>query len=137
MAGPLELLIGNNQVLTDFPIAIGLLTIIGATIFTTNQLQDFRDQEEDRLEGRRTVPIVLGDNVARWLTAGIVISWSLFVPSFWEVGFMAYVPTLFLGCFLAGHLLCRRSVRGDKTTWRLWGPWMLSFFLLPIMRRYE
>ncbi|CAG8982416.1 hypothetical protein HYALB_00007095 [Hymenoscyphus albidus] len=136
MAGPLELVIGDNHVLTDFPIAIGWLVIIGATIFTTNQLQDFRDQDEDRLEGRRTVPIVLGDAVARWVTVGIVIAWSLYVPSFWGVKIGGYLPTLFLGCVLAGHLVLRRSANGDKITWKLWAPWMLSFFLLPILRRY-
>lgn len=58
--------------------------MIGVIVFTTLQVQDLCDQEGDRDRGRRTIPVIFGDNVARWTVAIPIAFWSYVAPSFWR-----------------------------------------------------
>jgi 4-hydroxybenzoate polyprenyltransferase len=48
-------------------------------------IQDFRDIAGDRATGRRTLPIALGENPARWVSA----AWFVIMPALLHVGLMA------------------------------------------------
>lgn len=131
MAGPLEIAIGDNLTI---PIAFKWLVVIGTTISTTIQIQDFRDR--DLQEGRRTIPIALEDLRARWVTSIVVLAWSCILPSIWGANLGAYVAPLVLGFIMAKRLVIQRSILEDKTTFRFWGPWIVSFLCIPAMRSY-
>jgi 4-hydroxybenzoate polyprenyltransferase len=45
------------------------IAIIGAIVFSTLSLQDMPDIPGDAARGRRTLPLVYGENAARWLIA--------------------------------------------------------------------
>ena len=113
------------------------LAIEVAIIFTTIHLMDLRDQEGDRAYGRKTVPIALGDTVARWTVGVAVMSWSLICPALWSLGVRGSLPTLTLGFLISAGVLFRRTVEADKTSWELWGLWIMSIFLLPLLNDYS
>jgi 4-hydroxybenzoate polyprenyltransferase len=50
------------------------IAIVAAIIFSTVQIQDFRDQEGDSIRGRKTFPLILGDQFTRYITSAAVNS---------------------------------------------------------------
>lgn len=121
------------------------LAIIGGIVFTTIQLQDFYDQAGDSARGRKTVPLVIGDLPARYLTAVLMVSWGLFTPWYWGwlqkthgsgVMHCAGVYLAGLACVIAVRNLSCRSVRADKMTFLLWNVWLVSQYALPLCARF-
>lgn len=110
------------------------LLTVGLIIFTTLQIQDFRDQAGDRKKGRRTAQIVWGDNLMRWVTASIIVFWSLASPAWWMLGVESYLLPVAIGGLMAGRLLAWRDALTDEKTWKLWGLWMASLFALPLCK---
>lgn len=90
------------------------LFLIAAMICSTVQIQDMADQEGDRIRGRRTLPLVLGDRGARWTIVAAVGFWSVVAPTFWAVSMRMYVAPVTLGMFVAGRVITRCSVDDDK-----------------------
>lgn len=109
----------------------GLVALI---VFTTVQSQDFYDQPGDRLRGRLTMPLVLGDQPARIITTTLVAVFSAIAPSFWQVGFVGASMSLLLGGLVAIRTICLRSVPADKTTFRLWNLWLVAIYMLPLVK---
>lgn len=110
--------------------------IVGAVTFSTIQTQDMHDQNGDRLRGRRTLPLEIGDAPTRWITAIMVSFWSWGCPLFWSVPKLYYTPTLLCGTVLVFRTLTRRSVSDDKFTFKVWNLWMVFVFLLPLVHRF-
>ena len=110
------------------------LLIVGLIIFTTLQIQDFRDQTGDLKKGRRTAPLVWGDNFMRWVTASGIVFWSLAAPAWWTLGIPGYLLPMALGAAVGGRLLVKRDARADEKTWKLWALWMASLFALPLWK---
>ncbi|KAL9130348.1 MAG: hypothetical protein Q9217_001450 [Psora testacea] len=113
------------------------LTIKAAIIFTTLQVQDLRDQDGDRSRLRSTVPIVIGDELARWSVAVPILIWSLLTPYFWGMSASGFVLPVLLGMVMSIRVLLLRDVEADQVTWRLWGLWTLSIFFLPLCKYVE
>ena len=113
------------------------LLMVGLIIFTTLQIQDFRDQEGDSKKGRRTAPLVWGDNVMRWVTASTIVFWSFASPASWKLGIGSYLVPVTIGSLVAGRLLVWRDARTDEKTWKLWALWMASLFVLPLCKNPE
>ncbi|KAL8712488.1 MAG: hypothetical protein Q9220_003336 [cf. Caloplaca sp. 1 TL-2023] len=71
------------------------LACIAAVILTTVQVQDFADRDGDVARQRKTMPLVYGEGVTRWVTALLVVVWSFVCPWVWGVddvlGFVAPV----------------------------------------------
>ncbi|KAJ5105515.1 hypothetical protein NUU61_002862 [Penicillium alfredii] len=117
------------------------LAIIGAIVFTTVQTQDMSDQVGDSARGRKTLPLVIGDANARWVTAAWMVVWGLFDPWYWgwlqgngESGILRCAGFGLAG--LAGVIAIRtlflRSVASDKRTFALWNLWLVSQYGLPV-----
>ena len=108
--------------------------IIGAVVFSTVQTQDFGDQAGDKLRGRKTVPLVAGDDTARWITVVPIIFWSICCPLYWKPhgGFSAAFTLI--GCLIGLRYLKKRSVSDDKKTFRLWNLWMVFMYSLPLLK---
>lgn len=110
------------------------LKIEAAIVFTTLQVQDLRDQIGDQARGRRTAPIALGDVFTRWTIAIPVSFWSLFCPYLWGLGFYGFILPALLGGALSLRVLRWRTVEADNLTWRIWGLWVGSLFVLPLCK---
>lgn len=109
------------------------LCIIAAVVFSTVQAQDMADQPGDRLRGRRTMPLSVGDGTARWLTAAPMVAWSVMCPAYWMVGFGARALIGVAGTLVAGRMLTLRTVEADGCTFRLWNAWLACMYLLPLV----
>ena len=110
------------------------LAMVGGIVLTTLQMQDMSDQEGDRTRGRGTIPLVLGDGVARWTIAVPVTIWSLACPIFWEIHPYAFIAPLVLGGAVGLRILLLRSVDADKVTWKFWNLWISCLYLLPLIK---
>ena len=111
--------------------------IIGAVVFTSVQSQDMYDQAGDGLRGRKTVPLVVGDDYARWSIAIAMAIWSIVCPSFWQLGPGTYAVSMITGAIIIFRTLTRRSVSADKTTFRIWNLWMVMLYLMPLFKRIK
>lgn len=85
--------------------------VVSLVLLTTIQAQDLYDQEGDAKRGRSTIPLILGDAVARWTVAVSVMCWTVAVPAFWGIGGAAtgagayFLVPMSLGLLVAGRVL--------------------------------
>jgi len=110
---------------------IGMITLV---MFITQHICDLKDQEGDKLRGRRSIPIVLGDELARWSVAVPIMICSIICPFFFGLGVMSYVSTLSIGFLVAFRTVRYRDLKADKVTWKLWAFWTVWLFGLPLAR---
>ena len=110
------------------------LITIGLVILTTIQSQDLYDQAGDRLRGRWTVPLVVGDGNARWTIAVAVALWSLLCPVTFGLPFAAYVVPVSLAMVIAWRIFAKRNVVEDKHTFRIYNVWIVSLYFLPLFK---
>lgn len=110
-------------------------------ILTTIHGQDLYDQEGDAKRCRKTAPLVLGDNVARWTILVPVLAWSGIMPA--SLGMRpstelmgCLLPILF-GCLVSSRLLFWRTVQADKTTFKCWATWSVCLYALPLFKSME
>ena len=111
------------------------LLLLWWIIFTTVQVQDLADAEGDAARGRKTMPLVCGDNVTRWSVATFVLFWSMVCRIFWRLDNLGSVPPLLVGGTLACRILLWRNLEADKSVWRLWCFWMAVISFLPLVRQ--
>jgi hypothetical protein len=107
--------------------------VVGLVMLTTQHICDIKDAAGDRLRGRRSAPIVLGDAGCRWSVAVPILACSLACPAFFGLGALSYVFTLSFGLVVAGRTLFLRSLAADRVTWKLWAAWTCSLFVLPLV----
>ncbi|KAM0796883.1 UbiA prenyltransferase family-domain-containing protein [Usnea florida] len=112
------------------------LTLIGGVIFTTLQVQDLPDMEGDAARGRRTLPLIYGEVVGRYSVAIAVLGWSFICPTFWKLGFLAYILPVMLGSLVAVRVLAMRNVPADQKTYRIWCVWLTVLYVLPLCKSH-
>ncbi len=110
------------------------LAIVGCIIFSTQQVQDLKDQEGDRARNRSTAPSVMGDVAARWSVAVPVVVWSVVCPVFWGVGILGRHLIGQLAGALLAMLWLTRGREEDRLTWMVWSVWMMGIYVLPVFR---
>ena len=130
---------GALEVMTGIPVTRSWtltiwLVIIGAIVFTTVHTQDMYDQAGDSEKGRKSVPLVIGDSLARRSIAIPVAFWSFLCPAFWNVGVLAGALPCVLGLWIGMRSLLKRGVEQDKTTFRLWNLWLTVLYTLPLIK---
>ena len=108
------------------------MAMLSAVISSTVHTQDLADMEGDRLQGRKTAPLVHGETAVRWSIAVPVMAWSIFCPAFWQLNALGYVPSLSIGVSLSARVILHRSVEADKISWQMWCAWMMTLYLLPL-----
>jgi len=111
--------------------------VIAGIVFSTVQTQDMYDQRGDAVRNRKTVPLVMGDAPARWTIAVPMVVWCWATPWLWKLSTVGYVAPVVLGLTVAVRTLRERSERGDKNTFRIWNLWMVSVYLLPLIKASE
>ncbi len=108
--------------------------IIGGVIFTTIQIQDISDQAGDRLRGRKTMPLVLGDERCRRITVFLIGFWCLVCPWYWASHLGVHAAFAALGARLVSRIMWKRSEREDKHTFREWNLWVVFLYSLPLLK---
>ncbi|KAL8746852.1 MAG: hypothetical protein Q9190_001176 [Brigantiaea leucoxantha] len=108
------------------------MALLGTVITSTVQTQDLPDMEGDRKRGRRTIPLIYGEDVARWSVAVTVVVWSILCPAFWQLSFLGYLPPVVVGIVLSTRVILLRNVRSDEISWKMWCAWMMVLYLLPL-----
>ncbi|KAI1358744.1 UbiA prenyltransferase family [Xylaria arbuscula] len=131
-AGPLEVATRYSVFTGDGKAAIWL-GILCCAITTTSHTQDFRDVEGDRASGRKTVPLVVGDTVARIMVAVGVAIWAVIACWFWGPTWTRILLAAVTGGTMVCSLFWYRTMEGDAFTWRLWAVWLLGLLILPIV----
>lgn len=103
-----------------------VLTISGF-VALTSPIQDFRDIAGDRVMGRKTLPISLGERPARILVSVALFGWLLVAfallmrPALVTLGGAVFAAALVvLESVVAVRLLCRRGPAADHRTYRLY-----------------
>lgn len=111
------------------------LGIIVVAIATTMHTQDMYDQEGDALRGRRTLPLVVGDGCARWVTVFWMGVWGIICPLSWGLSFLsgAFLLIFGLAATVGARGLMYRDVQSDKLTFWVWNVWLSCIFILPIL----
>ncbi|KAI1188031.1 UbiA prenyltransferase family-domain-containing protein [Nemania serpens] len=130
-SGALDVMLGRSHSGLRFNVS-GWLSIIAGVVFSTVQTQDMADQAGDRLRGRVSLPLAVGDARARWLTSVPMVAWSLICPRFWRISDGPDIVIGLLGMAVSCRLLLYRDVRTDKRTFRLWNMWMAGLYALPL-----
>ncbi|KAI0443564.1 hypothetical protein F4803DRAFT_574299 [Xylaria telfairii] len=134
-SGAMEVAIGRPlPVFSRDSILLKWLGVTAAVIFTTVHTQDMYDQKGDALRGRLTVPIVIGDCLARWTIAFWLVVWGLSCPQFWVVDYTAWGGSVGMAILVASRTLSFRDVLSDRTTFAIWNVWISLVYLLPIWK---
>lgn len=118
-------------------VAWNWLAAIGVTVFLTVHMQDIPDQEGDRMRGRNSVPLVIGDGLARWTIATTMTAASFLLPSFWGMGPSGYSAAITLGAVVVWRVVAKRTIKDDEITWKLWNIWISSLYLLPYFKSWS
>lgn len=109
------------------------VALISAVALTTAQVPDMKDQAGDASRGRRTCPLVLGDEVARWTIAVPVAIWSLALPAgFFTLGVGGCAIPSGLGATVVYRIIRCRNQIDDYYTWKLWTVWIAALYALPL-----
>ena len=108
--------------------------VIACVVSSTVGTQDMPDQRGDAARGRQTIPLVIGDGLARWIIVVNVAIWCFLTPWLWDCPMSGYVTPLLLGATIAVRTLWKRNEKADKVTFRLWNIWLVSIYLLPLIK---
>ncbi|KAE8149042.1 hypothetical protein BDV25DRAFT_130707 [Aspergillus avenaceus] len=97
--------------------------------------QDFRDRSADALMGRKTIPLLLSQPMARWSLAALIAAWTIGLIALWQPPAVASIvfASLALRCF--GGYLWSYDEKDDYTSYCWYGFWLLASNLLPIFPR--
>lgn len=112
------------------------IILVSCIIFTTGHIADLKDQAGDKTRGRRSVPLVLGDGVARYAIALPVIVWSITCPFFFGLGYWGYLIPVTVGCLVAVRTVLLRCSEDDTVTWKIWAMWTVVLFSLPLVKEH-
>ncbi|EFQ32465.1 UbiA prenyltransferase [Colletotrichum graminicola M1.001] len=127
---------GSLEVLSRgelLPTAWGWIGLTGAAIATTVQALDFPDMEGDRARGRKTVPLLYGEDVARGGLAAMVLFWSVVCSIFWDLQPVFWGAPVGVGAMMAVLTMLRRNEKSDGVVAKLWCLWMSVLYMLPLL----
>jgi 4-hydroxybenzoate polyprenyltransferase len=105
--------------------------IVSAIILTTMHIQDLKDVVGDRAKGRKTAPLVLGEQPARWTLVISIILWGPFCAVYWRKPCIGLIAVLF-GTFIAWRCVLYKGNKEDRKTWQLWCAWTALLSLMPV-----
>ena len=113
--------------------------LLGLNMFTTIQIQDLRDQKGDRIKGRSTMPLAIGDGPARWVTAFFILFWSIAFPTYWHRGLnLGHVLPILVGSIVSARILTRKSSKADRMSFHYYTLfWLPSLYAIPLLSQYR
>ncbi len=130
--GVLRIMYGSEGALNST--AYVWLAIIGAVTFTTISVQDLKDQKGDKLRGRQSAPLVLGNLLTRWTIALLVLLWSVICPFFFQAEWWIYIGIVAVGILVGATVLRPENVANDKLAFNRWTVWVMTLYSLPLTK---
>lgn len=135
-AGPLEVATNRSVLSGDMKAFMWLLVLAGA-ISTTVHAQDFRDIDGDRVSGRKTVPLSIGEEYARAALVVGIIGWTALSCWLWDLGsaersWLSCIPACVAGAIIAWSFYRNKTREGDRRSWKLYPLWLVGLFLIPL-----
>ncbi|KAH8689751.1 hypothetical protein GQ44DRAFT_637142 [Phaeosphaeriaceae sp. PMI808] len=97
--------------------------------------QDFRDRAADALMGRKTIPLVLPQPLARWSLAALIAAWTMGLIALWRPPFVISIAFAILSLRTLGGYLASYDENDDYTSYVYYGFWLLGSNLLPLFPR--
>ncbi|KAK0634265.1 UbiA prenyltransferase family-domain-containing protein [Bombardia bombarda] len=118
---------------------LGLLwtAIVSGVVLTTMQVQDLKDQAGDKIRGRKTIALFMGEQFSRTSIAFFVCFWSCVCAYFWTLSPFTFGAIAIVAAVVAVRVLYVREPKGDARTWRLWCLWHASLYTLPLIRLFD
>lgn len=86
---------------------------------STIQAQDFKDEEGDKLIGRKTLPIV-APNIARPTFALALLAWSVALSMIWKLNTVLAIAYNLLGFMVAVRFLIFNGIKADQKSFYLY-----------------
>ncbi|KKA20393.1 hypothetical protein T310_5580 [Rasamsonia emersonii CBS 393.64] len=115
-------------------LSIRWLALIGCAVTTGIHAMDLYDQAGDSKRGRRTLPIAMGDALARNVLLVSMALVSLSASRVIGVSYASSGPTMALAAVISTRLRrLKPSVRADKATFKFWCLWIISLYLIPVL----
>ena len=133
-SGAMQVAIGAGSDVSSLKSFKWWYMILGLIIFSTVHTQDMYDQRGDALRKRRTLPLVVGDRTARWITVTMVGLWSVIAPILWKAPLFGYIACIALGAIVARRSLKYRTEKDDRRTFKFWNGWIVAVYLLPLIK---
>ncbi|KAI1311115.1 hypothetical protein F5Y03DRAFT_411002 [Xylaria venustula] len=133
--GSFRLVLGDEAEINST--GLSWITLISAVVMTTIQIQDLKDTAGDRVRGRKTVVLTLGEGVSRASIALFDCLWSYVCAWPWYLPKTASAALAGLSGLLATRVLSKRRVEDDRRTWRLCCLSHCCLYLLPVVRFSE
>ncbi|KAK4458718.1 hypothetical protein QBC42DRAFT_276159 [Cladorrhinum samala] len=106
--------------------------ILGGVILTTMQVQDLKDQAGDKLRGRKSICLHVGEEFSRISIAVFVCLWSCVSGYSWGVSLLALSLIAIVAAVVMARVVLVRSPTADAKTWRLWCFWLSLLYALPV-----
>ncbi|KIW13333.1 hypothetical protein PV08_08521 [Exophiala spinifera] len=132
--GALEVVLGGRGIHSPTSSLLVWEAIISATVFTTIHTMDMYDQGGDASRNRKTVPLVVGDNLARWSIVFFMTIWSVVCPAYVGAPPIGFALMVGLGGLISVRYLLFRTVADDKKTFKLWNLFMVGVYSMPLLR---
>ncbi|KAG1894188.1 UbiA prenyltransferase family [Suillus fuscotomentosus] len=97
---------------------------------TTIHAQDFKDEEGDRLAGRRTLVTLFPDFARTSMMIGIPL-WSLCLSRLWKVDLVSSIAFIAYGTIIGARFMVYRTAGAHKQSCKLYSLWYTLVHLLP------
>ncbi|KAK7457002.1 hypothetical protein VKT23_010305 [Stygiomarasmius scandens] len=109
----------------------------GLIFSLTGHAQDFRDRSGDALLGRRTIPLILPQTIARWSLILAMSGLTLGLIKLWEPPVLVAALFGLLGVITSAKFAIDYSEEQDRKTFRWYELWLIMAHFLPLFERFS
>ncbi|KAJ7765662.1 UbiA prenyltransferase family-domain-containing protein [Mycena metata] len=113
------------------------IAVSGLVHTTTGHAQDFRDRFGDASIGRKTLPILLPQGLARWSLMVLVAAWTAGLTYLWSPPILVALIFSTLCCVSTAKFVLNHSVEADRNSYFWYNLWLITAHLLPIFKRIQ
>lgn len=93
--------------------------------------QDFRDRAGDTVMGRKTIPLLLPQSVARWSLAMLILAWTLGLIMLWQPPVVASAVFAATAMRCLGGYVSSHDEKDDYTSYCWYGVSIFAFMSSP------
>lgn len=108
------------------------IAIIAMSVLTTMHVSDFHDKEGDLRRQRKTLPLLIGESLARRSVAVGVLFWSLVSAMYWRLWPLLWPVPLLSASIVAARELALEGPQEDRMTWVYWAFWLVCIYTSPL-----
>ncbi|KAF9223095.1 hypothetical protein BS17DRAFT_782373 [Gyrodon lividus] len=117
------------------PVALIAVALSIAIFATTLHCQDFKDEEGDRLIGRKTLPIVFPALARTSVMVGLPL-WSICLTCLWKIDVICSAAFIAYAGLVGMRFMMLQGAQPDRMSCKLYSLWFSLAHLLPGYWRY-